>query len=348
MRKWTHLVVLLAGGAAAADEMNHDTTPSRLRLRPEVSIAAAPARLGDVLDLSGADARLVATIAAQPVADATDGESFDITHAQVTRRLAALGVNPADVLLAGAATCRVTVVPPRELPPPSSDAGTVLAGGRAGEVGPRTLADAVRTQLQRELARDGGSLDLQFERGAEHLLTLTTPPYDFVIRSAGNVRQLGPRELKVTVRRDGQTLRSEPVFVKARLVRPVVVARRPLNRGGFVRPDDVVLEERVFDRLEDVGLVEVGEVIGQQVERAVLAGGMVRRGDLKAVDLVRASRPVTVLGGAAGISAQVTGTAVDSGTYGDTVWVRLGNAPRDRRTVRGVVEGIATVRLVEP
>jgi len=75
---------------------------------------------------------------------------------------------------------------------------------------------------------------------------------------------------------------------------------------------------------------------------------MVRRGDLKAVDLVRASRPVTVLGGAAGISAQVTGTAVDSGTYGDTVWVRLGNAPRDRRTVRGVVEGIATVRLVEP
>ena len=77
------------------------------------------------------------------------------------------------------------------------------------------------------------------------------------------------------------------------------------------------------------------------------AGQMVRRSALKSVDMVRRSRPVSVIGSTTSIQVHVTGVALDSGGYGESVRVRLGDSRKDRRVVRGVVTGLGTVRIEE-
>jgi len=44
---------------------------------------------------------------------------------------------------------------------------------------------------------------------------------------------------------------------------------------------------------------------------------------------------------------RLTGMALDSGGYGDTVRIRMGDTRGERQLLRGVVTGLGTVRLVE-
>ena len=187
---------------------------------------------------------------------------------------------------------------------------------------------------------------MQFERAGAQYINLTTPPYEFDVRGVGRAK-LGPRELRVTIKRDGRTERTTSLFVSVRLIKPVVVARGPLNVGMFVRPDDLALEERSFDDLAEVGIDALAQATGQQVKDYVAPGEMLNTDDLTMVDLVKRSRPVTLVGGSAGVSAQLSGYALDSGGLGDHVRVRLGNLRQDRRVVRGVVNGLGTVRLLD-
>ncbi|MBN2447187.1 MAG: flagellar basal body P-ring formation protein FlgA, partial [Phycisphaerae bacterium] len=142
--------------------------------------------------------------------------------------------------------------------------------------------------------------------------------------------------------------RSVPLFVNVRLVKDVLVAGRPLNVGTFVRPEDITKEQRTFDRIEDVGLDDPAAAIGQEVKQYVAVDGMLRVSDLKPVDLVKRGRPVSITGGSGGVVAQIAGSALDSGSYGDSVRVRLGNTRNDRREVHATVTGIGTVRLAAP
>jgi len=76
-------------------------------------------------------------------------------------------------------------------------------------------------------------------------------------------------------------------------------------------------------------------------------GELVPTDALKAGELVVRSRPVTVIGDNASVQVRLSGVALDSGGYGDTVRVRLGDGRRDRKILQGTVTGVGTVRLAE-
>jgi flagella basal body P-ring formation protein FlgA len=198
-----------------------------------------------------------------------------------------------------------------------------------------------------ELASLGGTAEIEFERAGQEFLTLTRPPWQFIIRSSSSSGdKLGLREFEIVIRRDGRTQRTARLAARVRLVKDVLVAREPLGIGTFVRQEDVALEPRMLERRQDVGLDEVGQIIGQQVKRYIAVGEMIRRGDIKAVDLVKRSRPVSVSSAGDGVSVRLTGMALDSGGYGDTVRVRIGESRKDRRILRGVVSGVGSVSLI--
>jgi flagella basal body P-ring formation protein FlgA len=276
---------------------------------------------------------------------------FEVTHQHVRTRLEQAGVNLAHVLLTGAAQCSVTVLPEETTDPVAADARQQrppLVRQRHSVASSRsnlTLADVVRNQLQQEFHKLGGDIDVRFERSAAQYVDLTTPPYEFVVRSRGS-RTLGMREFQVTIRQDGEVQRTVPMFARVRLLKDVIVARGPLNIGSFIKPEDVDLERRVFENVDEVGLDSVGAAVGQQLKRYVPEGEMVSGNDLKPVDLVKRSRPVNIIGGQAGISTRVTGYALESGTYGETVNVRIGDRRDNYRVVRGEVTGVGTVRMV--
>ncbi len=322
---------------------------SRLRIKPETLVRGEVVRLADVLDFSQADPKLAQALADKPVATDTTGVTT-IGYQQIDAQLARLGVNMARVLVCGASQCRVrhpaAPAPTSNAKDPRRPSATPapLLRPRA-QMDRQTLADVLRTRVERELAHLGGTVEVEFERAGAEFLALTTPPLEFTVRG-GRGATLGLREYRVTIRRDGRTQRTIRIGVRARLIKRVLVAARPLNMGTYITGDSLEYAQREFTSADDLGLDHVEEVVGQQVRHFVPAGVMVHKSDLKDVDLVKRSQPVTVIGGEA-VRVRITGDALDSGGFGDTIRVRLGETRRNRRVVRGVVTGVGTVRLEE-
>ena len=111
MMRWMSIGLVAVGAMALADEAANWQV-SQLRL-PQTARATADAlTISAVLDFGGADERLESLIGAQPLATPplSPGEHV-VTHDQVWHRLDALGVNRACVLLSGALSCKLTVLP---------------------------------------------------------------------------------------------------------------------------------------------------------------------------------------------------------------------------------------------
>jgi flagella basal body P-ring formation protein FlgA len=334
---------------SAADELVKPDAVSTLRLRSHVTVVGETATLADVLIFGDADPRLIAELGDKRVpVDAKPPAQVEISHEKLLQRLAELGVNRARVLLAGASVCELTLAPPEPASKPEAGEGGATDSRLVRENLPadtETLADVIRRKLTDDLSSLGGTPEIQFEAASREFLELTTPPFQFTIKS-GKSATLGLREVLVTLYRDGRMQRTIRLGVHVRLARQVLVAAKPLNVGGYVTRDSVQLANRVFTSNEDMGLQHPEPVVGQQVRQFVPAGQMVRTKDLQAVDLVKRSKPVTVEGGGS-VNIRVNGVALDNGGYGESVRVRLGDNKKNKREVRGVVTGVATVRLSE-
>jgi flagella basal body P-ring formation protein FlgA len=343
------LLLAVTWPAEAGDLIARDV--SRLTLRAQAQVRGDTVTLADVLSFAQADPRLPAELGHLP-AVADRPAATVVTHDEIVRRLEELGVNLSRVLVAGALACEVTVESPTATPrqqPALHDntagEGTLLVRPRPAKAD-KTLADVLQARVARELASLGGTAEVEFERAGQEFLALTSPPWEFSVRGS-NGRKLGLREFRVVIRRDGRTQRTARVAANVRLVKRVLVARKALGVGTFAHAADVGLESRVFDSADELGLDQSELIVGQQVKCFIPVGAMVRSSDLKAVDLVKRSRPVTVVGAGGGVRVRVTGVALDTGGYGDAVRVRIGDARRDRRELRGVVTGLATVRISE-
>jgi flagella basal body P-ring formation protein FlgA len=344
--------VLMANGIASAQVFSDTSQQSVLRLRSQVSAASRSVTLAEVADLSAApelQARLAATVVLESAgADLTTEFTYDDLIAQ----LDAAGVNRAAVMVTGALSCTISFP---ESSPVLSEPETQAASTRSSvfRVDARqpdarsagSLAEHVRAHFRQEFAGAGGEVDLRFERVSDAFLNLTSPPYEFSLRTSGR-GQLGPRQVRVTIRRDGRTQRTIELYVQVRLVKEVPVAKRALNVGTMVRTDDLRLEPHIFERREDMGASDVNLLVGQQVRQFVPAGALLGSDAVKSVDLVKRSRPVTLVGMADGVQATMTGVALDSGELGDEVRVRLGDRKTGRRVLRGKVTGVGTVRLI--
>jgi flagella basal body P-ring formation protein FlgA len=338
------LLSAMLAGTAAADLIVKEV--SRLRLQPQAFVRGDSVTLADVLDFTRADPRLLPEIGHEVlISGLTPPAETAVTHDQVVGRLDELGVNLARVLVSGALSCHLKLQPPiKDHAPNTATPGAPLIRARSRQHGATTLADALRGRIADELASAGGTIEVEFERASAEFLELTTPPFEFSIRGQRGPK-LGLREFHVTLYRDGRAQRTVRVGVRVKLVKQVLVAARPLNVGRYIRRDSLEYARRIFSAGDDLGIDHAEQVIGQRVKQFVPAGEMIRESDLALVDLVKRSQPVTVTGGDS-ISVRITGDALDSGGYGDTIRVRLGDSRRNRREVRAIVTGVGTARLV--
>jgi flagella basal body P-ring formation protein FlgA len=317
-----------------------------LKLRAQAIVTSDTVTLGDVLEFGDGTEQLAEQVSAQPVAgDPHARGGAAVGHDQIAKRLDELGANLSRILLSGALQCQIKRAAGQSTgDDPAPDPQSPISDPQSAS--PGTLAAALRARVDGELAALGGTAEISFERAGQEFLQLTTPPWQFQISSTDRDK-VGLREFQVLIRRDGRVQRKASVLARVRLVRPVVVARQPLNPGNFVRGDDVAVETRVFEQGIGREPTRVEEVVGQQIRRFVPPGERVAADALQAVDLVVRSRPVTVTGENAGIQVRLTGVALDSGGYGETVRVRLGDSRRERKMLRGVVTGLGTVHLAE-
>ena len=340
---WSLLV--LAAPCAAQELIEREV--SRVKLRHSAFVIGDTILLADVLEFTAADPRLSAEVGDESIGAPTRPPNrLEITHRMVVGRLAELGVNLSRVLVDGALACQVRLET-ADRPDPATEraAAAPLLRTKATQSGD-SLADALRAYIAEDCAALGGEVEVDFERAGREFLELTSPPWMFSIRPTAG-KKLGMREFRVVIRKDGKKQRTAHIVAQVRLFKQVLTAKRALGIGTYVRRGDVALEPHLFERWQDLGLESPQEILGQRVKRFIAAGEMLRRGDIKAVDLVKRSRPVTVVGNEDNIYVRLTGTAVDSGGYGDTVRVRIGESRKQRRELRCVVTGVGTVRMIE-
>ncbi|MFN0138337.1 MAG: flagellar basal body P-ring formation chaperone FlgA [Phycisphaerae bacterium] len=352
-RKTARSVIIAAvaalGCAAAVTDELIQPQHSALRLRPAIVASDDALTLAEVLDFSAADAQLLAAIGDKSLSEKTAATLLtEVTHEQIVARLKELGVNLARVTISGSLRCRIeqsqAVVaadtrPAADEPPLVRPIGDLDAGEAT------TLAAIIREQVATSLSSLSGTVDVAFEMAGKEFLDLTSPPFELSVRGPRNP-QLGLQEFSVVIRRDGKMQRTVRIGAMVKLTRKVVVAAKPINAGTFVRADSLTLADRTFNSIDEIGIEETERLIGQQATTFVPVGQMVRLRDIKSVDLVKRSQAVTVVGDGA-IQLRLSGTALDSGGYGESVRISIGDKKGRKRELRGVVTGVATVRIAE-
>lgn len=340
-------VVILAGATSAQSLADALASPIELKIKPQSTVQGGIVTLADVLAVPAAgEGELPANLDRAAVANNLQAPAtLVITYEQIAGKLSELGVNPARVLLSGAARCVVAVTAPTAAPV-EQQCAAAAPRPNCETGGEKSMAQVLREHVATEIADLGGTAEIEFERAGEPFLALTTPAWEFSIRSADRTK-LGPREFQVALRRDGKNVRTATIMARVQLSKEVLVARSPLNVGTLVQREALGREPRIFQREQDLGLGRIEQAVGQRVTRFVAAGQMLTAGDLKSEQLVQRSRPVTILGGNGNLNVRLTGVALDSGVYGDEVRVRVGDSRQSRNILRGTVTGMSTIRVEE-
>lgn len=278
-------------------------------------------RIADLCDLRHLSADDAGRFGGHVVAEAPPpGGSRAIALSAVRDALSAAGANVAKLTLSGAAECAVT----RPADAPVSDAPTQASNHtRTDEptIRPTTLRRSVTDFFAHELSRYRGIPEVVFDRGAESLLDLAGPPFEFhVRRTGGGPLDLAPIEVDIIA--DGRLVQTAPMVVRVKFSRPTVVARHPINQGGTIRESDVEVISMSYTRLDRLGLDDPALCVGQRAKRFIAPGTQVESAMLEPVPLVVRGQLVTATSHAGAIRVVTTAKADADGMLGETIVVR--------------------------
>jgi flagella basal body P-ring formation protein FlgA len=208
-----------------------------------------------------------------------------------------------------------------------------------------TLDAAVRDYIRARLARDDGRLEITFNRtnrSVRDALDSVMKPGSFRIRERDPL-ELGLCALDVELIREGHVADTIDVIGQIELVKPVLVARKPINRGSIVDRADLKIEERRFSRVGDVGLSDMELAAGYEATRFIRPGEMLSMRSLREKPIIERGDMVKILVRGAGVQITTTGKAQEAGALGDTISVARNGSRRKRDLINAVVTGPGVV-----
>ncbi|MFW5858099.1 MAG: flagellar basal body P-ring formation chaperone FlgA, partial [Planctomycetota bacterium] len=195
----------------------------------------------------------------------------------------------------------------------------------------RQAIDAMRLLAQRHL---GGLLAAPDAQIAVTLEEITLP--DSVLAHAAGLTITDAPNAYSRSRMDftfvvedaaGRPLGQASAVVEAEATLPVVMPRRPLDRGHLIGADDVFLEQaplrqgaRAYSRLD--------EVVGKRTRSSLRPGTPIRVGSIEVPPLVHRGQAVTVSAQVGRLVVRHRGEALQTGAAGDVIMVRNLNSRR--------------------
>ena len=330
------LLLLLAVTSVAAEASPSGAGPMEVRLRSYAVLEDEAVRLSDVATLQGGATVQRSALDGVVVARLAPGGQMTISIDDLTARLTQVGANLADVLLVGSACCRV------QRAGQVSDDSSVKAGSSGLESTAR--GETLRHRLTQYLVEQAGALpgriDVQFDRSSLDALNLSEPEYQFRVRRCRG-EGLGMIALEVEILRQGQSLQRLPILASVTAEVSVVVARQAISQNSPISDRDVMLESRRFDRVDKIGLTDLGAVVGQQAERLIRRGQELSIRDIKPMPLVKRGDIVTVTLSRGGFVIRAAAKSLQGGAYGDLIEVR-GSGSKESFMAR-----VAGLRVVE-
>ncbi len=290
-----------------------------------------------------------------------EGGEMLLTIEDVRRALVDGGANLAEVRLLGASRCKVMRplgAPRRVTPPKHSGAEAEGVQHKANRVNrakaeptraeshraARTLESAVREFLAARLSEQPGRVEVRFSRANRSDLALPAESHRFDIH-AGSPVAPGLITLDVQAHAADGSVRAVPLVAEVAVMREVVVARRPINRGRLIEAADLAVQERRFTEASDIGLTDTIAAVGQRARDFIPAGAMVTAGSIEAAPVVERGDAVTMWIRRGGIVVKATGRAQQAGGLGDVISVRRDGTKRKQDLIEAVVTGPGTVTI---
>jgi len=173
-------------------------------------------------------------------------------------------------------------------------------------------------------------------------LFLPNGPVEISIDSPASVTRLDGLSLKLDFSSEGERLKSQWVRVNAVAEAPVVIAKRDVPYGQPLRPSDLEIEVRQFDRLEGFFTTK-SDVIGSVAKRSLQEGEVLTQKDVKEAVMVNRGDVVTLLARGPAFVVSALGRSRDSGSRGDAVVIENLDS---RQLVHATVVGNKTVEVV--
>lgn len=340
------LATLTVGTSARADSV---------RIYATAVVTADQVLITDVCQLRGVEATLAETMNHQLVTDAPVEGGTKIVHMQMIRdALAAGGANMATLIVTGARECTISrpaPSKPKDEPPadikskatktPAPESANVALQAKPTKTPNKTLRQAVTDDFNREYARRGGTIELEFDRTSGAALELAG--YEFIVR-----RKPGPRPelslVEVDVMQDQNVVQTVAMTVRASLQRQVAVALRAINQGATIRPADVDLRTMTFNRLDAATIGDLSECIGQRAKRFIAENNVIEPAAIEGVPLVTRGQLVTLTSVCGAIRVVSSGRAEREGHLGEMITVRA--VDDTKAEYDGVVVGPGKVELV--
>ena len=215
----------------------------------------------------------------------------------------------------------------------------VLITRESQQVEPEMIEAKVRQFLS--------SLNPEYEISIQQLqipddLFLPTGAVEVSVDSPSSVTRLNGLSLKLDFYSKGERLKSQWVRVHAVAEGPVVVTKKDVPYGQMLRPSDLEVEVRQFDRLDGFFAKET-DVIGSVAKRSLREGEVLTGKDLKEAILVNRGDVVTLLARGPSFVVSALGKSRDSGGRGDSVMIENLDS---RQLVHATVVGNKTVEVV--
>jgi flagella basal body P-ring formation protein FlgA len=138
--------------------------------------------------------------------------------------------------------------------------------------------------------------------------------------------------------------RLKPVRVSGQLVETaeVVVPLRTIARGETLTNADVTIERRPREAQFNDVLGEMKAAIGKVAKRTLMAGSVLRNGDVQREEVIGRGDIITLFYEGRGIAISLRGRANEAGAVGDVISV---TNPQSKRVLQGTVTGPGRVNV---
>jgi flagella basal body P-ring formation protein FlgA len=303
---------------------------AEIRLRSEAEPAGPVVRLGDIADVFAADPEKAALLKSVELFPAGSGRAPRTLYARDVQEMLLLrGFHPTECRVSGSSQVKLTVASrpkePKTIMPAMEQRAT----------------DAVLAAIQQYVSRQRKSkeaVELKFTLSDQQVRFIDAAAYRLAIRG-GAEPWLGSQRYEVLASGG-----AKPIELDAEVQLPpsAVVAKRAIDRGEVLQPEDVGLQ-RLKPGADNSGLFDhIESVVGRETTRAIGPGQNIDDGSLRQPLLVRKGDAVTVYTRSPGLQVRTTGRARDDGSRGELISIE---SMLNRQTFLARVTGSQEVEI---
>lgn len=299
------LILILATAAVSA--------AAEIQVRTRCTPRGPIVTLGDVAEISAADAQEAARLAARELFPApAAGQQRIIRLRELQDLLFDQGISLAGHRLSGAS--QVVVAAPAE---PERAVERHSLSPAVLKRSERAVSEAIVQYLQ-DQAPSGGEWRVAAKLSNAQARAVPADARRIVVR--GGQAASGTQQFEVVVE-DGPQPVSFVVAADVTQPLPVVVAAKSIGRGDVIRPSDLRLQPQPAgaDKADPFRAIE--DAVGGQAVQEIPAGTVLQRPLVCSPLLVRRGEMITVYSRAAGIRIRLTARAREDGSLGDLVTV---------------------------